>query len=578
MKTPIVATTALMAFLITLLACTGATPTPNPTETPAQSLIAAATPLPANTATPEAAATSTPGPTVRPTEVTPATSAPTSSPTPEPTPDGSLAPIVLQDSHSLQSALSEAELGCIGDNPEELALALRGPGPESPEDQARLLNCLHDETIARLFVAGFVPGPDPLSPETSQCVREAFGVIDPRSVMMAGIEGDLGRAMAESMVAFMVATACLTDKEWDLAAPMSGLTIQERQERRCLMEALGGPGPMAAAMTLAQEGDVAILTEAGEKCGLNMGTQPVQAPATPLPTPTPTMGTATPAPKPTTTRTTPLPTSTRAPATPAPEPTRTSIETTTLIITVAEVPAGIPEYDRGQWKHWVDEDGDCQDARQEVLIAESLEPVTYETDRECRVEAGRWWAPHLGHHLENPGHIDVDHHVPLKNAHLSGAWAWSREEKERYANYLEDPDHLVAISARHNRSKGARGPEEWAPPDNDLWCDYATDWTEIKHRWGLTMTPVESEIVMDMLGTCEVPPAVDVETLEWMVVVPGVDKPTPEPEGSVYGSCEEAAAAGEQRVQGSRGGGEGFPKAIVPSARDGDGDKVVCER
>ena len=147
-------------------------------------------------------------------------------------------PIVLQDSHSLQSALSEAELGCIGDNPEELAFALRGPGPEPPEEQARLLNCLHDETIARLFVAGFVPGPDPLSPETSQCVREAFGVIDPRSVMMAGIEGDPGRAMAGSMVASMAATACLTDKEWDLAAPMSGLTIQGRQEGRCLMEAL----------------------------------------------------------------------------------------------------------------------------------------------------------------------------------------------------------------------------------------------------------------------------------------------------------------------------------------------------
>ena len=110
----------------------------------------------------------------------------------------------------------------------------------------------------------------------------------------------------------------------------------------------------------------------------------------------------------------------------------------------------------------------------------------------------------MGHHLGNPRHIDVDHHVPLKNAHLSGGWAWDAERKEEYANYLEDPDHLVAISARHNRSKGARGPEEWAPPDNDLWCQYAVDWTEIKERWGLTMTPVESDIVMDMLGTCEV--------------------------------------------------------------------------
>ena len=43
--------------------------------------------------------------------------------------------------------------------------------------------------------------------------------------------------------------------------------------------------------------------------------------------------------------------------------------------TVAEIPADIPEYDRDDWKHWTDEDGDLQDARQEVLIEESLEPV-----------------------------------------------------------------------------------------------------------------------------------------------------------------------------------------------------------
>ena len=229
-------------------------------------------------------------------------------------------------------------------------------------------------------------------------------------------------------------------------------------------------------------------------------------------------------------------------------------------------------------RHWTDEDGDCQDARQEVIIAESLEPVEYEDDRECRVEAGRWWAPHLGHHLGNPGHIDVDHHVPLKNAHLSGGWAWDAERKEDYANYLGDDAHLVAISARHNRSKGARGPEEWAPPDNDLWCQYAVDWTVIKATWGLTMTPVESAIVMDMLGTCEDPVRFEVETRDAMEVRTGENMPTAEPEETVYGSCEEAAAAGEQRVQGSRGGGLGFPKAMVPSAWDGDGDGIVCER
>ena len=100
----------------------------------------------------------------------------------------------------------------------------------------------------------------------------------------------------------------------------------------------------------------------------------------------------------------------------------------------------------------------------------------------------------------------------------------------------------------------------------------------MKARWELTMTERESEIVMDMLGTCEDPP--DVEVLTDLGTVTGEHEPEPteELQNSVYGSCEEAAEAGEQRVQGSQGGGRGFPKAMVPSARDGDGDGVVCER
>ena len=44
-----------------------------------------------------------------------------------------------------------------------------------------------------------------------------------------------------------------------------------------------------------------------------------------------------------------------------------------------------------------------------------------------------------------------------------------------------------------------------------------------------------------------------------------------------YASCDAAVEAGEERVQGSNGPGRGFPKSKVPSARDGDGDGVVCE-
>ena len=94
---------------------------------------------------------------------------------------------------------------------------------------------------------------------------------------------------------------------------------------------------------------------------------------------------------------------------------------------------GPPETPRGTT------DGDCQDARQEVLIAESRENVSFRTNRGCKVSIGQWLAPYTSTVVTDPGKLDVDHMVPLGNAHDSGAWQWSAQQKERYANHLEDP-------------------------------------------------------------------------------------------------------------------------------------------
>lgn len=89
------------------------------------------------------------------------------------------------------------------------------------------------------------------------------------------------------------------------------------------------------------------------------------------------------------------------------------------------------------------------------------------------------------------------------------------------------------------------------------------------------MTPAESEIMMDTLGTREDPPDFKAETRHAMAVEVGEHKPTAEPEETVYELCKDATAAGEERVPRNRGRGRGFPKPMVPSARDEDG--AVCE-
>jgi 5-methylcytosine-specific restriction endonuclease McrA len=140
-------------------------------------------------------------------------------------------------------------------------------------------------------------------------------------------------------------------------------------------------------------------------------------------------------------------------------------------------------YRRSDWRHWIDADHDCQDTRQEVLIAESEVPVEFADARHCRVRRGRWTCPYTGRVVTDPAELDIDHVVPLENANASGGWRWSPERRREYANDLRDPEHLVAVLASANRQKGSKGPDAWLPSNEHYRCAYVTDWIAIQKRW-----------------------------------------------------------------------------------------------
>ena len=55
-----------------------------------------------------------------------------------------------------------------------------------------------------------------------------------------------------------------------------------------------------------------------------------------------------------------------------------------------------PPYARADCKHWIDEDGDCKNTRNEVLLRDSEVPVEFKnrTDgKECIVISGQWTYP-----------------------------------------------------------------------------------------------------------------------------------------------------------------------------------------
>lgn len=160
-------------------------------------------------------------------------------------------------------------------------------------------------------------------------------------------------------------------------------------------------------------------------------------------------------------------------------------------------------YSRKAWPHWSDVDGDCQDTRQEVLIAESEIPVRFRTRKRCKVKSGRWRCPYTGRVFTDPRKLDVDHLVPLAEAHRSGGHAWEQARRKRYANALDEPDHLVAVERGSNRSKADKGPDAWMPEVEGYRCEYLQAWVGIKQRWELGMDPREQDYVTQAQQACE---------------------------------------------------------------------------
>ncbi len=180
-------------------------------------------------------------------------------------------------------------------------------------------------------------------------------------------------------------------------------------------------------------------------------------------------------------------------------------------------------YDRDEWIHWVDDDRDCENARAEVLIAESRRSVTYRANG-CTVDTGLWVGPWGGRTFTQASQVDIDHHVPLFNAHVSGGHAWTRNRKRAYANDLALASALQATENGVNRAKGAGAPDEWKPPVQASWCRYARDWVEVKHKYSLLVTQAEKATLSSMLDTCTGQPYVP-------AVQPAVPaQPTPVPQ------------------------------------------------
>lgn len=159
-------------------------------------------------------------------------------------------------------------------------------------------------------------------------------------------------------------------------------------------------------------------------------------------------------------------------------------------------------YDRDDWPHWNSAGEGCD--RREAVLKEEGRDVT--TGKSCKITGGEWTSVYDGVIVTDPGSLDIDHIVPLaevarsgrvENGRRTGPRQWTREQRRDYAN---DPEVLVAVSAKSNRAKGDQDPATWLPELDR--CGYVRDWVAVKTKYELSVDQDEHDAIAAVLARC----------------------------------------------------------------------------
>ena len=132
---------------------------------------------------------------------------------------------------------------------------------------------------------------------------------------------------------------------------------------------------------------------------------------------------------------------------------------------------------------WIDADHNGCDTRCEVLAGERR--------FDLGVDGGGWVSIYDDVVTADVSVLEVDHVVALAEAWDSGAAGWEVTRRVAFANDLDYPGALVAVTGSSNRAKSDHDPAEWLPAARSGRCAFAIAWTTTKLRWDLTADEVE---------------------------------------------------------------------------------------
>ena len=448
---------------------------------------------------------------------------------------GAITPLLLDDPLAIAGELSEAELACAAGVADlsRLLQIFSAPEHASPEELTQLIGCLEDETVLRLFVTTIVGLEDPLSKETSECVRAGMEGIDARAVMLSGMAGDAQAAMMGSMAAFTLILTCLNEEEFAAAAPALDIDPEEREGFLCLMGELGGADKLAAAFSGEDEEALFAIFGAAISCGLEMEGGPGMVP---LPTEELEQG--------------------------------SGDITDTQMNAFASILAGLSADEIACLGGTGIDLAMMQDPRAlESATPEQQAQVLGCFQDETVMNLFLWGL--VGDPSQLSEETSACIQAGMEGTDLRSVMTAGSLGDEQAAMVVGMSALFVSVSCLSDEELMAAGPTLGVTPEDrdGMRCVMQ----ELGGPEGMAeLLGAEDESGIMTLFGATFACGLDMEGAG-MGMAPGTMSVS-------YGSCNEAENAGEIRIQGSNGDGMGFPQEMVLGARDGDGDGVVCEQ
>jgi hypothetical protein len=138
------------------------------------------------------------------------------------------------------------------------------------------------------------------------------------------------------------------------------------------------------------------------------------------------------------------------------------------------------------------------------VLGRQLTHVGYRAGSSCVVVSGVLADPYSGQTVvfskAQASDVQVDHIVPIALAWDLGAWAWTQDRRNAFANDVDAV--LVATTRRANEAKSDSGPAAWMPGNLAYRCSYDVMFIAVLAKYDLPVVQADKDAMAPVLAGC----------------------------------------------------------------------------